>query len=230
MLRLKLCLKCSVWLTCFPKWPCGKSAKLKLMVFAEELVVFIVDSSTTPSNANATSNIATSRSVAGLYWMPHLKTKSTTSLPVSLHTIVTGMGSENVGGVMPGYSTDNNETTCYFSTVTRDCRQQKRLKISTAGNSGMPKYDSRLISSSTLTLAIGRQSDSDTQTGRPSYNGNNWSHLMLRMAMRCDPALCWKDTEWNMTTAKMNIIIIERIGIKRHISPMGGAVKCLCLP
>jgi len=48
----------------------------------------------------------------------------------------------------------------------------------------MPKYDSRLISSSTITLAIGRQSDSETQTGRPPYNGNNWSHPMLRMAMR----------------------------------------------
>ena len=82
--------------------------KTTTVVSAADVTVFTVDSSATPSNANATSNTATASTPdAGLYWMPHSNVKSVTSLP--LHVTVTRWGPLNVGGDMPGYNTDNND-------------------------------------------------------------------------------------------------------------------------
>jgi len=59
------CYKYFVLLTVFPNWP-AKSVESKTTVLFKDVIVFVVDSSTTPSNVNTTSNIAVSSSVAGL--------------------------------------------------------------------------------------------------------------------------------------------------------------------
>jgi len=93
-------------LTFLPNLP-AKSVELKTTVFCNEVVVFSVLISTSPSNVSTTSNLAPSSPPPELlYLMPHSNVKSVASLP-SYRTL----GPTNVGGDMLGYNTVNNDTT-----------------------------------------------------------------------------------------------------------------------